>query len=290
MWEEVAREIASATDLPFELKGKQSVSGGCINDTQHLVGKDGKSYFAKANSADFLALFEAEAAGLTEIASTQTVRVPEPICSGIVNNRSYIVLEYIEMGSSSDNSQHQLGKGLANLHQIKQEHFGWTHDNAIGATPQPNPSSEDWSSFYREQRLRHQFNLASKRGKNFAGTVELLNHIPVFFYDYQPQPSLLHGDLWSGNAGCDSNGQPFVFDPATYYGDREADIAFTYMFGGFSSQFYEAYNSIFPLDPGFRIRKTLYNLYHELNHYNLFGGSYANSAQASIDRLLTFSP
>jgi fructosamine-3-kinase len=100
----------------------------------------------------------------------------------------------------------------------------------------------------------------------------------------------LHGDLWGGNFACDAEGQPYVFDPASYYGDREADIAFTYMFGGFSKEFYKGYQEIFPLDPGFGIRKTLYNLYHELNHYNLFGGGYARSAQSSINHLLTFSP
>jgi fructosamine-3-kinase len=266
------------------------VSGGCINDARRLEGTTGEIYFAKANSPEFLPLFEAESEALAELAATKTVRVPEPICSGIAGGRSFLVLEYLEIGSSGANSQRQLGEALARLHLIEQPHFGWTRDNAIGATPQPNPTSNDWAAFYREHRLLHQFNLAAKRGKTFPAANELLDRIPDFFPGYHPHPSLLHGDLWSGNAACDAEGHPFVFDPASYYGDREADIAFTYMFGGFSTEFYDAYNGVFPLDPGLRIRKTLYNLYHELNHYNLFGGGYAVSAQASIDRLLAFSP
>ena len=128
--------------------------------------------------------------------------------------------------------------------------------------------------------------MAQSKGRSFDGAQKLLESIESFFTDYSPHPSLLHGDLWGGNASCDSSGVPFLYDPASYYGDREADLAFTYMFGGFSSSFYDAYNQEYPLNAGFPQRKTLYNLYHELNHFNLFGGGYASSAQSSIDQLL----
>ena len=175
---------------------------------------------------------------------------------------------------------------LARLHRIEQPYFGWSRDNAIGATPQPNPCSDDWPAFYREHRLRHQFHLAAKCGKTFPGTNELLDHVAAFFADYSPHPSLLHGDLWGGNAACDVAGHPFVFDPATYYGDRETDLAFTEMFGGFSTDFRKAYENAFPLDVGYPRRKILYNLYHLLNHFNIFGGGYATSAQGSMQELL----
>lgn len=289
MWEQAAAAITEATGRPFRLREASSIGGGCINDARRLLGEDGRSYFVKANAADFLPLFEAEAEALAEIAATHTLRVPKPICSGTTGDRSHLVLEFIRSGSSRPSSQRKLGEGLARLHQIEQPHFGWKRDNAIGATPQPNPVSTSWLEFYREHRLQHQFRLAAQRGKTFTGTDVLLDRVPAFFSTYSPTPSLLHGDLWGGNADVDEQGQPFVFDPASYYGDREADLAFTHMFGGFSSDFYAAYENLFPLDPGFPIRKTLYNLYHELNHFNLFGGSYAASAQASIDHLLAHS-
>ena len=159
-------------------------------------------------------------------------------------------------------------------------------DNCIGATPQPNPRSDDWVSFYRDHRLAHQFELAADKGRKFEGSQNLLDSLESFFSNYSPHPSLLHGDLWGGNASCNKDGSPYIFDPASYYGDREADLAFTYMFGGFSSAFYDAYENEYPLDSGFALRKILYNLYHEINHFNLFGGGYASSAQSSINKLM----
>jgi protein-ribulosamine 3-kinase len=172
------------------------------------------------------------------------------------------------------------------MHRSPKEYFGWETDNCIGSTPQPNPKTENWVSFYRNFRLLHQFNLAEKKGMVFKNKSNLLEGIDIFFQDYYPHPSLLHGDLWGGNSASTKEGEPFIFDPATYYGDRETDLAFTYMFGGFSSAFYLGYEKIYPLDKGFHTRKILYNLYHELNHFNLFGGGYANSAESSINQLM----
>ena len=162
--------------------------------------------------------------------------------------------------------------------------LGWSMDNCIGATPSPTHARMT-GYLHRDHRLVHQFELAARKGRKFE-VPNLLDSLDSFFYNSSPHPSLLHGDLWGGNVSQDSKGNPFIFDPASYYGDREADLAFTYMFGGFSSSFYNAYERELPLDSGFKQRKTLYNLYHELNHFNLFGGGYASSAQSSINQLV----
>jgi protein-ribulosamine 3-kinase len=282
----IDQAISESTGCTFRNCSSSSIGGGCINQTFRIIGEDGREYFIKKNQSSFLPFFEAEAQALTEISKTKTVRVPGVIAHGMDNGQAFLVLEYIEEGRNSANGQVKLGTQLARLHRTSQPYFGWSTDNCIGATPQPNPRSDNWPAFYRDHRLAHQFDLAANKGRKFEGAQTLLESIGSFFTTYTPHPSLLHGDLWGGNAGYDIESEPFIFDPASYYGDREADLAFTYMFGGFSSAFYDAYQKEYPVDAGFRIRKTLYNLYHELNHYNLFGGGYASSAQSSIDQLL----
>jgi protein-ribulosamine 3-kinase len=281
----VAEAISEATETSFTTEENTAISGGCINQTSRLKGKDDRIFFLKQNNLDFLSFFESEAEALIEIRKTGTVRVPDVITFGTTEEASFLVLSLFEEEPSTSSSQEQLGSQLGRLHAIEQPFFGWHRDNCIGATPQPNPPSEDWVSFYRDQRLGHQFDLAKKKGKSFPGSSSLLNNLSFFFVDYLPKAALLHGDLWGGNTSVDLKG-PIVYDPASYYGDRETDLAFTYMFGGFTSSFYQAYEEVYPLDAGFGIRKILYNLYHELNHFNLFGGGYASSAQSSVNQLL----
>jgi protein-ribulosamine 3-kinase len=283
---EVDRAISESTGIAFCTCTQEGIGGGCINQASKLSGVDGREFFVKKNQLSFLTFFQAEARALQEMKDTNTIRVPTVIAHGAAQAQAYLVLEYIEEGSSGPNGQATLGSLLAQMHRVVQPHFGWSMNNCIGATLQPNPSSQNWVTFYRDHRLAHQFKLAENKGCTFNGAQTLLDQIKSFFTTYTPHPSLLHGDLWGGNAGYDRDGTPFLFDPASYYGDREADLAFTYMFGGFSSAFFDAYEKEYPVDPGFRIRKTLYNLYHELNHFNLFGGGYASSAQSSIDLLL----
>ena len=282
----IDQAISESTGCTFRNCSSSFIGGGCINQTSMITGEDGREYFIKKNQSSFLPFFEAEAQALTEISKTETARVPGVIAHGMDNRQAFLVLEYIEEGRNSSNGQVNLGTQLARLHRVSQPYFGWSTDNCIGATPQPNPRSDNWPAFYRDHRLAHQFDLAANKGRKFEGAQKLLDSIESFFSPYTPHPSLLHGDLWGGNAGYDIEGEPFIFDPASYYGDREADLAFTYMFGGFSSAFYDAYEKEYPVDSGFRQRRTLYNLYHELNHFNLFGGGYANSAQSSINELL----
>ncbi|MBG28771.1 MAG: fructosamine kinase family protein [Opitutae bacterium] len=286
MWNSIEQAIAEATGNPFQIVDRSTVSGGCINDAQRLDGAD-SSFFVKTNDPSFLPLFEAEAEALREIAQTKTIRVPEPICHGMAgSDRSFLALEFVQTGPESAASQRELGESLARLHKTKKEFFGWKRDNAIGSTHQPNDRGDDWATFYRDHRLGFQFDLAARKGKSFQGAEELLERVPELLAGHEVFPSILHGDLWGGNASTDSKGMPFVFDPATYYGDRETDLAFTEMFGGFSTDFGKAYENTFPLDVGYPRRKILYNLYHLLNHFNIFGGGYASSAQASMEELL----
>lgn len=282
----IEEAISRSTAEEFKTDKSSSLSGGSISRSQCITGKDGRRFFSKQNELSFSTFFEVEAIALKQIKDTHTIRVPKVISVGETSSESFLVLEFIEEGSSSSSGQELMGKQLACMHKIEQSFFGWDKDNCIGSTPQPNPRSENWVDFYREHRLQHQLKLAAQRGRSFDKAEKLLLNLEYFFESYNPHPSLLHGDLWGGNASHDSSGNPFIFDPATYYGDREADIAFTYMFGGFSSSFYQGYEKEFPLNEGFNKRKALYNLYHELNHFNLFGGGYASSAQSSIDQLV----
>lgn len=279
--------IQIATHRPFEARGATSVSGGSINEAFRLEGTEGESYFLKLNDARHHPMFVAEAAGLDTIAATNTLRIPQPIAHGTAGGQSYLVLEYLELGSRGD--AHSLGKQLAALHRCKGKGFGFVQDNFIGTTAQPNAWNNDWIDYWREQRLGFQLRLAAENG--YGGQLQnlgekLLNTLPAFFDGYIPQPSLLHGDLWSGNHAFLADGTPTIFDPASYYGDRECDLAMTELFGGFPADFYTAYRAEWPLHEGYETRRDLYNLYHILNHANLFGGGYVKQAEKMMQRLL----
>ena len=287
-WPEISAQISRATGIPFAVETISSVGGGCINQTYRIEG-NGQRFFVKLNDAESLPMFDAEAAGLQEIGNTRTLRVPVPICWGRNTSEAWLVLEYLEMGMGSRGSAAAVGSGLAAMHHFTSGKFGWTRDNTIGATPQINQSCSNWVEFWRRYRLCYQLRLAGVNG--YTGRLQtqgeqLLEKLHFFFPGPQPVASLLHGDLWSGNYSFDDTAQPVLFDPAVYYGDRETDIAMTELFGGFSQTFYAAYREAYPLDAGYEYRKTLYNLYHILNHLNLFGGGYLNQAQQMTSRLL----
>ena len=285
MWENIFEHIFAATGKALRLANARPIGGGCINKAYRLDG-DGGPYFAKLNRDDKLEMLEAEADGLRDIAATGTIRVPRPVCHGISGNRAYLVLEYIELGGGTPQSETEFGRRLAALHAVPQTGFGWRRDNTIGSTPQPNPASDDWVAFLREHRLGFQCRLAKRNGLRLEGTDEILEQLDGFFTDYEPRPSLLHGDLWSGNMAFVPSGGPVIFDPATYCGDREAEFGLAEMFGGFGSAFWSAYEAEWPLDPGFGKRKLLYRLYHTLNHFNIFGGDYRSVAKRIVGRLL----
>lgn len=287
LWEQIAGEISHLSGVTFDISHHHGVGGGCISAAYELVGKDGRSFFVKTNGADGYDMFDAEAQGLKAMADTATVTVPRPHSWGVANGQSYLVMDYLPLGGSG--SPAELGRQLAAMHRATAPRFGWQRDNTIGSTPQPNEWNADWIDFWARRRLGFQLDLAARKGH--GGRLRdkgerVLEGFAVLFDDYTPLPSLLHGDLWSGNYGFTRDGRPVIFDPATYYGDREADLAMTELFGGFGGEFYAAYEEDWPLDAGYGIRKTLYNLYHILNHVNLFGSGYASQAERMMDRLL----
>ena len=282
----VSEQISAARGEAFNARQQQTMAGGCINQAQ-LISDGDQQYFIKTNKRSMLAMFTSEAQALTEIAATQTVRVPQVIVAGEYAQQSFLVLENLPLGGRCNMAM--LGQQLAAMHQVTQPQFGWHQENVIGSTQQINTPMNDWVLFWQQYRLGFQLSLAEKNA--YGGELQkqgerLLADMAVLFKNYQPQPSLLHGDLWGGNAAGLTDGCPVIFDPALYYGDREADIAMTELFGGFSSDFYAAYKEAWPLDDGYKVRKTFYNIYHIINHLNLFGEGYYSQAVNMINRVL----
>ena len=263
----------------------QGASGGCIHNSQIWEYDDGQRFFIKQNNADAEEMLKAEFEALVEIRETKTVRCPEPRFFDVFPDIGCIlVLEYLDLQSLGKESSRVLGQKLAHLHNVKSAHFGFRHANFIGATPQPNTFMEHWAEFFWGQRIAYQIRLASKNGHSFSNVSKLESSILNGLADREISPSLLHGDLWGGNAAALPDGTPVVFDPASYYGDPEADIAFTEVFGGFPKAFYTAYRDHSDWDQeGYERRKHIYNLYHYLNHLNLFGSGYYGSCASIID-------
>jgi fructosamine-3-kinase len=269
-----------------QLRSAGKVGGGCIHQAFRVVDGGGRSWFVKVNDASRADLFAAEVDGLEALARSP-LRLPQVICSGVAGAQCFLALEWLALGAGTPRAYAQLGEGLARLHAITGTQFGWRRDNYIGATPQANGAEDAWPRFFANARLAPQLALARQNGHAAlcAKGENLLAALPALFGAHAPRPALLHGDLWGGNAAFLSDGTPVVFDPAVHYGDREADLAMTELFGGFPQAFYAAYRAHAPLDPGYRVRKTLYQLYHVINHANLFGGAYAAQAASMIDRL-----
>ena len=286
MWTEIARTISQATGQEFAIANTNSVSGGCINQGYKISG-DNAEYFVKLNDASQIEMFIAEAVGLKQMYATETITVPQPICYGTVDSSSYIVLQWLDLGRGSDRSYREMGRSLAAMHrQGTAERFGWERNNTIGSTPQINTQNDNWADFFAEQRIGYQLKLAKRRGGSFPDTNKVVEAVRDKLTNRQPEASLVHGDLWSGNAAIASDGSPVILDPATYYGDRETDLAMTELFGGFPAAFYQGYNEAWQLDSGYQQRKSIYNLYHVLNHFNLFGGGYANQAKRIIGQIV----
>jgi fructosamine-3-kinase len=280
--------LEAATGLEFGAAPSPLGAGGGFATCQRWESTNGPVFVKVAPLAREDAL-EAEAEALRELAAANAVRVPDVLGSGVSGDRAFLVLEWIEFCTPRAGTEAQLGEQLALLHRTSAARFGWHRDNTIGATPQRNDWTADWLGFFAKHRLGFQLELAERSGHGgqwLERGRELCGRLDAFFAGYVPQPSLLHGDLWGGNWAADASGAPVIFDPSTYYGDREADLAMTHLFGGFGREFYAAYEAAWPLDPGATARRSLYNLYHVLNHLNLFGGGYRAQAERMIGRLL----
>lgn len=278
--------ISNASNMPFKVKSALSVHGGDINRCYAL--HDGNlTYFAKVNDASLIDMFEQEALSLTTLKTASSIILPSPITYGCFKDVSYLILTFHPM--QNHGNDYELGQNLAKLHAHSHSRFGWDKNNYIGSTLQKNGFTGNWAVFWQEHRIQPQFELAFQNGfhRQLAPLAkQFIARIPDILADHNPSPSLLHGDLWAGNAGFIETGAPILYDPASYYGDRETDLAMTELFGGFRQDFYRGYEAQWPLAKNYQSRKPLYNLYHMLNHLNLFGSGYLSTCLAIITRLL----
>lgn len=286
---ELAVALGKAIGVRLQPKPAAAVHGGSINES-HRWETDAGPIFVKVAPVQRRAMFDAEAEGLDALRRANAVRVPRVLGIAATASEVALALEWIELGGSSRAAETALGRQLAAQHRVTAKAFGWHRDNTIGSSPQLNGWGEDWTVFLRERRLRPQLNMARVNG--FQGRLQqrgeqLLSQLERLLGSSHEPPSLLHGDLWGGNWGTDQRGAPVIFDPAVYFGDRVADIAMTRLFGGFGPSFYAAYEAAWPLPPEADVRVELYNLYHVLNHLNLFGGGYLAQALSSMERLLS---
>ena len=284
----IAAAIAERTGMPLTGCSASPVGGGSIHGAWHVQGGS-RQFFVKTNEIAAAPMFAAEVQGLQALSAAGAVQTPAVIACGKTGRRAFLVLEYLELTALDQKGGARLGVAMAQLHRVTGESFGWPEDNFIGATPQRNAPHASWPHFFGDRRLRPQLQLALRNGMDrtlVAKGEAVIERCGGLFIDYRPQASLLHGDLWSGNAAQCADGAVVIFDPACYYGDRETDIAMAELFGGFPASFHAAYRAAWPLDSGYETRKPLYNLYHILNHFNLFGSAYLGQAQRMIERLL----
>jgi fructosamine-3-kinase len=276
---------ASLEKILGPIRSLTPVSGGDINAAARIETDEAR-YFVKWNTASPPRMFEAEARGLQSLTAAQALRIPRVIT--LIDQPPALVLEWIDLGANKHTAAEALGRGLAQQHRSSAPAFGLDHDNFIGSNPQRNTPARSWIEFYRDRRLGVQRDLAQRNGHLTPDRARrldrVLNHLDHWIDESLVTPALLHGDLWGGNTLIDTQGQPVLIDPAVYYGDREAEIAFTELFGGFSARFYAAYHEAWPLDRGYADRRDLYNLYHLLNHLNLFGAGYGPAVDALLRR------
>ncbi|MDE7313639.1 MAG: fructosamine kinase family protein [Eubacterium sp.] len=267
----------------------QYAAGGDINEARRLTLSNGMRIFMKSNAKANLSFFTAEAAGLAAIARTGTVSVPRVLCCGTDQAQggySFLLMDYLESGSRRADYWEVLGQQLAAMHRadtapfVPGGRYGFLQDNFIGASSQGNAPGDSWTGFFRDCRLKPQFERASGyfEAADIKKASRLMERIPDLLAEPQ-HPSLLHGDLWGGNVMTGHDGTAWLIDPAVYVGHAEADLAMTELFGGFSQRFYAAYREAAPLQEGYERRRDLYNLYHMLNHLNLFGRSYLGAVK-----------
>jgi protein-ribulosamine 3-kinase len=273
-------------ELKVKITSFNSLSGGCISNAYKLKSAGNKNYLLKINEGHKGDMFLNEAHGLAELKKANAIKVPEVILA----EKDFILLEFINSSVRSKNFFKDFGIKFSEMHKYNSSTFGFYEDNYIGANPQPNIPAKDeedsWNKFYFNKRILYQYRLAEKNGyateELRTGISRLENKFEAILSGSEESPSLLHGDLWSGNYMVDENGDACLIDPAVYYGHREADLGMTKLFGGFNSEFYSSYNENFPLPEGYDYRENIYKLYHVLNHLNLFGRGYYAQAISLI--------
>ncbi|MBS1582833.1 MAG: fructosamine kinase family protein [Bacteroidetes bacterium] len=286
--DQLSERLSAALGTTVDVEEAIPVGGGSINDAYRL-GTDAGTFFVKTNQADrFPSLFEAEADGLERLRRAGALRVPRVIAFGEEQDTSYLLLEHIGGGGRDTAYWEELGRGLARLHAHTAPLFGLERSNYIGSLVQVNTPHASWPDFFIHCRLeplvkraRDKQRIDGAMALRFERLFARLDHL----FPQEP-PALLHGDLWSGNILCAADGAPVLIDPAVYYGHREMDLAMTKLFGGFEDAFYGAYQAERPMEPGWRGRMDLCNLYPLLGHALLFGGSYAAQADACLKRFL----
>lgn len=266
-----------------ELVSTHPVGGGCINNGRIIKISTGETFFLKTNPDAPTDMFAREFEGLVALCVDDGPRVPVPYLSG----QDFLLMEDLAPGTRRNEYWDEFGHQLAALHNHTNRQFGFYHDNYIGSTKQPNPWMDDGWEFFAEHRLLFQAKLANRRGLISAAHVNRIERLSSRLQNLVPfqRGSLSHGDLWSGNATIDAHGNPAIIDPAAHYGWAEAELAMTTLFGSFPQRFYQAYQEIRPLAPGYEMRYPIYNLYHLLNHVNLFGAGYLGQVIAILDRL-----
>lgn len=284
MWHFISEQIGQAINQDFICDDIREAKQGDTHQAFKI--SDGKRrFFVKVNKKRQLLNFESEVEGLQHLKDTQLFRVPKVITIGTVSDHSFLVLEHISMTQGDEDSWFQFGANLATMHKEQtQEMYGWQEDNYIGQSPQPNKWHKKWGVFFAEQRIGFMLQLLAEKGHKLVNIDRTVESVKTLLNGHQPSASMLHGDLWAGNTGF-HNQQAVMFDPAFYYGDREADLAMTELFNKFPAAFYQGYDSIWPVEQDYQYRKSIYQLYHLLNHALLFGGHYIQSAESTLKNL-----
>lgn len=284
MWHFISEQISQTTHQDFICNEIREIQAGDSHGTFRVSG-DHQRFVVKTNEKIYLANFEAEAEGLEHLRQSDLFKVPRVICTGVVSNHSFLVLEHVNMTDGDHNDWHKAGQSLAELHKnFTQKMYGWQSDNFIGLSPQSNHWTKKWSHFYAEQRIGFMLQLLYEKGIRLVDIDKVVDVIKTLLAGYNPKASMLHGDLWQGNLGFNHH-KLVLFDPAFYYGDRETDLAMTELFGRFPDSFYHGYDEVWPIEHEYQYRKPIYQLYHVLNHALLFGGQYLDSAKLTLKNL-----
>lgn len=284
MWQFISEEISKNLDIDFICDDIRPIKTESSHQTFRIT--DGRQrFFVKTNEAHYLTNFKAESDGLEHLQKAKIFKVPTVICSGVVEQKAFLVLEFLTLTEGNAENWYQFGHLLAQQHKNQtQNMYGWQEDNFIGLSPQPNQWQKKWCHFFAEQRIGFMLQLLAEQGQHLADIDKVVNTVKNLLTGYLPTSSMLHGDLWIGNCGFHKN-NPAIYDPALYFGDRETDIAMSELFGRLPDSFYQGYQDTWPMDVGYEYRKPVYQLYHLLNHSLMFGGHYLQSALATLKNM-----